>query len=124
LGHVSPAELRELVVHQHLRPERPEHHEAPQLMDEIWKLMEDCWVDNPSRRPTADAICDCIHSILDNRRISQPVPSEPKLAANFEPLTALTSNYKPSTQISERSDIISSNSQSEGPRNQELVLDL
>jgi hypothetical protein len=77
LGHFSPAELREVVVDQRVRPERPDHNESPQLTDEVWQLNEDCWVPNPRGRPVVDAICDRIRSILDNRKISRPASQSP-----------------------------------------------
>src|SRR6202044_2406598 len=48
--------------------ERPEGHEAPQLTDEVWQLAERCWANDPLKRPTSDAICDDIHSILNARK--------------------------------------------------------
>jgi WD40 repeat protein len=76
LGHITPAELRELVVHQHVRPERPDDDQASQLTDEVWQLVEHCWVHDPLKRPTVDAICDDIHSILQSSKI--PLQGSPE----------------------------------------------
>ena len=75
--HISPAELRDLVAHQHVRPERPEDDEAPQLNNEVWELAECCWASDPRSRPIGSAICDDIRAMLD-RRTSRPVSPEPK----------------------------------------------
>ena len=71
-GHFSPAELRDLVVHQDLRPDRPNNDEAPQLTEELWQLIEHCWVGDPHGRPTVDFICDRVLSIMNNSQILQP----------------------------------------------------
>jgi hypothetical protein len=79
LGHIiSPVELRELVVNQNVRPERPENDEAPQLTDEVWQLMQRSWDGDALSRPTSVTLCDDIRSILDSRQSSLPASSEPK----------------------------------------------
>ncbi len=42
------------------RPERPEKYEAPHLMDEIWKMIENCWDHDPVQRPVH---CQCFRDI-------------------------------------------------------------
>ena len=76
MGHITPAELRDLVVQQHVRPERPDNGQAYQLTDDVWQLVEHCWVHNPLKRPTIDAICDDIHSMIQvqSSKIHQAFP--------------------------------------------------
>lgn len=66
------------MVHQHVRPERPEPGEAPQLTNEVWELAERCWASEPLSRPIGSAICDDIRSMLDRRTSCRPVSLEPK----------------------------------------------
>jgi hypothetical protein len=65
-------------VKQHVRPERPDNCEAPQLTDEVWQLVERCWVSDPRKRPISDTICDDIRSMLDGRQSSEPTSLEPE----------------------------------------------
>jgi len=75
LGYISDVDLRELVVEKHIRPERPDDDEAPQLTDEVWDLMEHCWSGDPRGRPTGSAIIETIRSMLAVRNSSQPASS-------------------------------------------------
>jgi len=83
LGHVSPGDLRELVVHQNVRPERPDNNEAPQLTNEVWRLIERCWAGRAVERPNADVI----HSILANKakevRLEEISPDDIVIACVF-----------------------------------------
>lgn len=38
------------------RPRRPLPHVAPQLTDDIWRIMEHCWTHEAKDRPTADVV--------------------------------------------------------------------
>jgi hypothetical protein len=77
LGHINnPTKLCELVVDQHVRPERPNNDEAPQLTDGIWQLAEHCWASDPVRWPISDDICDQIRTILDNRESFRPTSAD------------------------------------------------
>lgn len=67
----------ELVVQQDLRPERPDHEDAPQLSDGVWELAEHCWVKNPASRPTASAVCDILSHLLDPPSVARPAPVIP-----------------------------------------------
>lgn len=60
LGNVSPSDLRQLVVDEDLRPEKPDEDEAPYMTDEIWDFAVRCWVKHPRQRPTATAVHDTI----------------------------------------------------------------
>ena len=75
LGHLNSSSFVELVVQQYVRPERPDHEDAPQLSDEAWDLAEKCWVKNPPSRPTANTVCDILSHVLNPP--SQPTPAIP-----------------------------------------------
>jgi WD40 repeat protein len=66
-------------VQQDLRPERPDHEDAPQLSDGVWELTENCWVKNPASRPTASAVCDILSHLLDPLSVARPAPVIPIL---------------------------------------------
>ena len=42
------------------RPERPQGDEGRWFMDEIWNLLERCWKHEPSDRPTAQDVFECL----------------------------------------------------------------
>ncbi|KAF9531419.1 hypothetical protein CPB83DRAFT_848994 [Crepidotus variabilis] len=72
LGTVPTMEaLRRLVVDEHVRPEQPEAHEAPQLTKKIWTLAKQCWHKDPESRPTAAAVCKILDKV-DDAVIPQP----------------------------------------------------
>jgi serine/threonine protein kinase len=60
LSHLSYSEVVNVVVHQDIRPERPEDDGSVQLHDVIWELAECCWKKDAATRPTATAICDML----------------------------------------------------------------
>ena len=66
-------------MQQDLRPERPDHEDAPQLSDGVWELTENCWVKNPASRPTASAVCDILSHLLDPSSVARPAPVIPIL---------------------------------------------
>ena len=86
LGYISPGELLELVVRQHIRPEQPDGDVAPQLTNEVWQLFERCWDSNPLQRPLADAICVAISSL------QSPLPSLPTDSRANTPTTRSDTN--------------------------------
>lgn len=45
-------------VNRGIRPTRPGHETAPELTDHIWAIMQDCWRDVPSDRPTVDEVLE------------------------------------------------------------------
>ena len=38
------------------RPHRPSYEEAPQLTDDIWNIIEQCWAHEAELRPTAATV--------------------------------------------------------------------
>ena len=72
-GDLSSPEILQLVARCDVRPERPDDEDAPQLSDGIWELAEQCWVKNPKRRPTANAVCDIISDLLRTTPIAWPL---------------------------------------------------
>ena len=69
LAHIIHAGFFELVVRQHVRPERPDVDSAPQLSDAIWKLAERSWAKDPKSRPTAKTICDTLSHIIETSAV-------------------------------------------------------
>jgi WD40 repeat protein len=67
---VNPALLLDLIVERNVRPERPDHEDAPQLLDAIWQVVEQCWVKDPKCRPTASTVCDSLLCLLDTTAIT------------------------------------------------------
>jgi len=70
------------------RPERPEKYEAPHLTDEIWKLIEHCWNDDPVQRPFASNVAETLETLCSNAKslpgasnttspTSETAPSQP-----------------------------------------------
>lgn len=41
---------------QGIIPDRPPLEMAPELTDDIWRIMEECWSFTPSDRPTVDEV--------------------------------------------------------------------
>ena len=90
LSNLSFAEFVELVVRQDVRPERPDIEDAPLLSDDVWALVEKCWVKHPKQRPTANVVCNILSDLCrvaafsqltlnpsPSHTISQPNPPQP-----------------------------------------------
>lgn len=69
-----------------MRPERPYDDEAPQLTDAVWHLAENCWTKSPTARPSANAICDTIASLLNGSRGANTplLPPSPTLSIRVD----------------------------------------
>jgi hypothetical protein len=65
---VAPAHLHRLVVEKHTRPDRPVDHEAPQLTEPIWRIVEQCWAQQPEDRPRAKDVCETLSALLKFQR--------------------------------------------------------
>jgi len=89
LGHVNPADFIELVTRRNVRPERPDVEDAPHLSDAIWKLAKTCWVKDPTKRPTASAVCHTLSQLCDSTPVAQPKlkPSSHKISPPSSPLS-------------------------------------
>ncbi len=46
-----------------VRPKRPTLKEAPQLTDELWQLMTECWDHDQLKRPSAGEVLNRIYTI-------------------------------------------------------------
>jgi WD40 repeat protein len=68
------ADFIDLVAQRDVRPERPDIEDAPHLSDAIWKLMQTCWIKDPTRRPTASAVCHMLSQLHDDTSIAKPKP--------------------------------------------------
>lgn len=55
-------------VIQGVKPSLPENKMTPEFTEHMWKIMQDCWVDTPSDRPTLD-------QVLERLRENAPLPS-------------------------------------------------
>jgi hypothetical protein len=81
LGDVDHSQFIELVVRNDVRPERPDDEDdedsASQLTDAVWELAEQCWVKDPKKRPTADALCDSVAHLLEIRGSNPLLESSP-----------------------------------------------
>jgi len=42
------------------RPERPQGAESKWFTDEVWGILEHCWKPNPSDRPSAERVLQCL----------------------------------------------------------------
>ena len=61
LEHIPSEHYVELVVRGDTRPTPPDDLNIP---DGLWPLVERCWLNNASGRPTAGQVCDDLKSIL------------------------------------------------------------
>ena len=94
-----------MAVQQGKRPARPSHdmYQPGDLTDEIWHLIEACWLEEPSSRPTASQIAKRLRSLpnrpVDRRPLDDFDTSFPsqflhkELDSPFSSLTAST-DYK------------------------------
>lgn len=45
------------------RPGRPEGSERVRFTDELWEMLELCWSPQPAKRPTLEAILECLEHV-------------------------------------------------------------
>jgi WD40 repeat protein len=74
-----------------VRPERPSEEDSPYLLDGVWELAEQCWVKDPTKRPTANMVCDILarlpqiivkdQATLIQSRYSTSIPASPQPSA-------------------------------------------
>jgi len=81
-----------LVAQRNVRPERPDVGDAPHLSDAIWKLAQTCWVKDPTKRPTASAVCRTLSQLHDSISISRPKPKPSHTV--FQPNSPLPSTLQ------------------------------
>lgn len=83
--HLPEDDIRQVVVIECQRPERPEGREAVDrgLTDILWKLLERCWADNRKLRPKfpeITAIFESCYTGLSSsgqRKVVRPLPRKP-----------------------------------------------
>ena len=51
------------VVNNNRRPNKPTLTEAPQLTDEMWNLITDCWDQEACRRPTTEVVGQRVYGL-------------------------------------------------------------
>uniref|UniRef100_A0A8H7Y9N2 Protein kinase domain-containing protein n=1 Tax=Psilocybe cubensis TaxID=181762 RepID=A0A8H7Y9N2_PSICU len=79
-GHLSPQLIPKLVAKRRIRPERPEHEEAPYLSDDIWNVAQHCWSHSPADRPLAITLSETLtvllHTTRNRPQVSVPHPQD------------------------------------------------
>jgi len=54
-------------------PEKPQGKEEVRFTDDLWKILEQCWLPRPERRPAIDAVLQCLER---GSTTWQPLPSD------------------------------------------------
>lgn len=57
-----------------IRPKRPSAMEAPQLTDELWKLMTECWDPDQLKRPSAGEVLNRLYAIHVGKQRNEMQP--------------------------------------------------
>ncbi|KAF8351812.1 kinase-like domain-containing protein [Amanita rubescens] len=86
----KPSQILELIS-SGIRPYRPD---SPRMDDDIWKLVEDCWSPDPSRRPTMEQIV-ASHMLMPRpmpRPMSRPESLITSLMAELNALSGPMAN--------------------------------
>lgn len=68
---VSISQLPSLVI-QNIRPDQPDEEDCPDMTDEIWSIITQCWANNPKERPGADAVGHMIADLCQNDSFDPP----------------------------------------------------
>ena len=55
------------------RPGRPEGKEEVWFTDDLWEILEHCWLPRPERRPAIDAVLECLER---GSTVWQPLPPD------------------------------------------------
>jgi len=53
-------------VSEGIRPEKPQHFEAPGLTPEVWEIAEMCWHEDPERRPEAHVVLQHLEDLANS----------------------------------------------------------
>jgi len=80
MGYVQSSTLYDLVVQKNTRPDKPTLEEAPTMTEDLWALIEQCWVDDKESRPPADWLCAALISLMDQKtsyatKVKMPKPA-------------------------------------------------
>ncbi|KAJ7050732.1 kinase-like domain-containing protein [Mycena amicta] len=66
------SDFLEVVWRLGIRPERPDPHEAPKLIDVVWRLVERCWVKEGRERPSVREMGEAVTGVIrDQERRAQ-----------------------------------------------------
>jgi len=87
------------------RPERPKGKEKVWFTDDLWEILEQCWSPQPERRPTIDAVLQCLQRGLT---AWQPLPpdSDDFFQSDSDDQSDSTSSHDSSIDPSMSLDII------------------
>jgi len=82
------------------RPEMPENAQAVGLTDEIWKLLESCWQQNPKKRPTMEEVVRRWERFVGSNGNNSDLTKGPLPAAGLTPRQrAMTEAVQPPSRI-------------------------
>ncbi|KAJ6480736.1 kinase-like domain-containing protein [Mycena vitilis] len=82
LFNIPYTDLVDVVVHQGVRPERPDSGDGREMQEELWVLAEQCWVPDPHKRPTATQLHDTITQMIrvsphSTNSLQAAIPEQP-----------------------------------------------
>ncbi|KAK2464437.1 hypothetical protein APHAL10511_003585 [Amanita phalloides] len=96
LSSVDYGDFLELVGRKHVRPQRPDEDEAPELTDDVWDLAERCWTHIAKKRPITSQVCDDIAHLFHTRgTIPHPIIS------HSSPDSETTTNFGSSSPLNQ-----------------------
>jgi len=81
------------------RPGRPQGREEAWVTDDLWEMLEQCWLPQPERRPTIDAVLQCVEQ---GSRAWQPLPpdSDDCAQSDSDDQSRFTLSHDPSVEPS------------------------
>jgi len=87
------------------RPGRPEGKEEVWFSDDLWEILEQCWLPQPGRRPTIEAVLECIQR---GSMAWQPLPpdSDDFFQSDSDDQSDFTSSHDSSIDPSAFLDVI------------------
>ena len=89
--------MRKVIEGEH--PGRPQGGEKAWFTDDLWEILEQCWLPQPERRPTIDAVLQCIKQ---GSTAWQPLPpdSDDGAQSDNDDQSHSTLSYDPSIEPS------------------------
>ena len=66
----SMAVMREIIKGKH--PDRPTGPEAVWFTDDLWEMLEQCWLHDPKQRPTIEGVLECLEQGLESWKPLSP----------------------------------------------------
>lgn len=97
-------------VNRGIRPTRPGHETAPELTDHIWAIMQNCWSEAPSDRPTVDEVVERLLGAASLLMWLQTVPAGPRNS-----ISALRNSKLSVSDIRFLSDVVSDSQRFSAP---------